>query len=1377
MANEPIDRVQQLFEEALALPEKERVPFVARRCGDDWRLRDEVISLLVHHERLSDGFLSPLRDGAGVDPDKSTAVGPRPGGRSGPVRAQALPEIAGYEVLRELHRGGQGVVYEAHDKVAKRKVAVKVLLEGPFASRSARARFEREIELVANLKHPNIVVIFHSGLTADGRQYCVMDYIRGKPLTEYVRERRLPLEDALGIFATVCDAVDYAHQKGVIHRDLKPTNILVDTDGNPNVLDFGLAKMIGGPERTVVSLTGQMVGTLPYMSPEQVRGNPDEIDTRTDVYALGVILYELLTGQFPYPVDGSLADVQRHILTTHPASPCRRWDREKGIQTRRRHNGALGAGPLDEPLEHIILKALEKSRERRYASAADLAGDIRRYLRGEQPAAQAASVNAAPSSLCALLLCDLAQRTELRHALGTEDFAALVAAHDTRARALARELGGEDHGRGEGLRFTFEQPIAALRCALAHHEFVGALGQRFSVGLKARAAVHYGSVRFSAAPADHARDPHGLIVLEAERMLAAALAQQTLLTRTAFELAWQEALGNPELASELVWRRHGVYEYEGSTVPGPDAGEGVIELCEAGRRGFAPCTAPPPGERIWPKRDGTPEPWRPASTVTVPTLPGWTLEAQLGIASFGEVWSAESAATGERCVLWLCVDRTKVESLTREHQRMRRVQRRLAERNDIARVLGVNFSEPPYYVQMAYTEDGALPEWAASRGGWEKIPLSTRIAVLAQASDALGALHAIGELHRDIKPGNILIEEHGAGAVRVRLADLGVGRNLDDVPPEVEDPAERSHSQPTVSQAQRWPSYYHAPELVEGGRPTTQSDIYALGVVTLQVLSGDLKRPPVPGADRSIRHGLLRSRYLRRDTLRCIAAAPQERLAPAPALGRRLRRIRRRLVRDVFAVLMVAVVLAGAGSLGYQRYETLVQKRADKVRNDLAAALSTIQGAEGHPERARPAVRQLEGMIDAYPRLKRVGLYDEYPNALYNIAWGYKIQHDALDVTKREERRLLVDRSQQAIDQYLVECRAQAGAAPALDDVGRQLATAECDFVFYNFAGTLDRAREKWSTALDKFQRAIGASRILEQYHPARAKEEEQEEFARSLSHPVINLGLTRALMGDVAGARLNIEEAIKRLPVKTVKAYDLQPWFNAAEIRAAAGDFPAAMKAADVAERIGDLCQLTSGALVSADVYFRHFLHTHALSSLDRARLCILNAFSRSREGGEPTPRQYYLRARIALAYARYCVSEALRPEAMREVDAYMVEAQAALPKRTESAQERFLAKALWLVIADYAMQRGDVERARACCAEAQRLEFKDDEWTCFEPPCPQQGRLLVSSDDLRFLWIDSVDDLDVLAQAVTDAGNGSSPTTAPGNIVAGKEGNLSGP
>lgn len=295
-----------------------------------------------------------------------------------------LPRIEGYDVLRPLKQGGQGMVYLAVQRSTKRKVAVKLLLDGVFASKSSRRRFEREIELVASLKHPNIIAVFDSGTTADGHEFYVMDYVRGVPITDYVRERGLGLEQVLALFATICEAVNHAHQRGVIHRDLKPSNILVDVDGNVRVLDFGLAKTLTEPAESVVSVTGSVVGTFPYMSPEQTRGNPDEIDTRTDVYSLGVMLYQSLTGRHPYPVAGTIADVIRHICETVPTPPAKAWTTAAGVGGGVARHKRVARCPIDGDLATVLLKALSKERERRYDSAGQFARDLRRYLAGEQ---------------------------------------------------------------------------------------------------------------------------------------------------------------------------------------------------------------------------------------------------------------------------------------------------------------------------------------------------------------------------------------------------------------------------------------------------------------------------------------------------------------------------------------------------------------------------------------------------------------------------------------------------------------------------------------------------------------------------------------------------------------------------------------------------------------------------------------------------------------------------------------------------------------------------------------------------------------------------------------------------------------------------------
>ncbi|MBI4716728.1 MAG: serine/threonine protein kinase [Planctomycetes bacterium] len=302
-----------------------------------------------------------LAEGAGTDGDGSSRA------REPAFDPLAAPAIPGYEVGEPVGRGANGAVYRAVQVATRREVAIKVML--PALGWYDRGRFELEARALAQLKHPGIVTIYDTGWTA-GHFFLVMDYVAGRPLHEFARRAAPAVPQKLELFSQICDAVHAAHLRGVIHRDLKPANILVDEAGLPHLLDFGLAKLAAQDgDATVLAsgmtMTGQFIGSLPWASPEQAEGAADKIDVRTDVYSLGVILYQLLADRFPYSVLGNIRDVIDRILTAEPRPP-----------------SELSRG-VDHELDTIVLKCLAKDRPRRYQGAGELAADVRRYLRGE----------------------------------------------------------------------------------------------------------------------------------------------------------------------------------------------------------------------------------------------------------------------------------------------------------------------------------------------------------------------------------------------------------------------------------------------------------------------------------------------------------------------------------------------------------------------------------------------------------------------------------------------------------------------------------------------------------------------------------------------------------------------------------------------------------------------------------------------------------------------------------------------------------------------------------------------------------------------------------------------------------------------------------
>lgn len=364
---------ERLFLQLAPLTAEQRERGLRDACGDDHALRREVESLLEHHDR-DDCLLDRPAPYAAVDARMAHLADER----SLPPRHEA----AGYRLRSVLGAGGMGVVYVAEQMRTRRTVALKVIRRA-IASPSVARRFELEAAMLAKLLHPGIAQIFEAGVADFGhgeQPFIAMELVDGPAIAEYADQRGLGTRERLELVARVCDAVHHAHQRGVIHRDLKPANIVIAVDGadigQPKVLDFGVSRAVDRERALTTAETGvgQLVGTLPYMSPEQVSGDPTDIDTRSDVYALGVLMYRLLARRLPHELDRcSIAEAAR-IIRDDPPPRLSSVDRT-----------------LRGDVESIVAKALSKEKEQRYASAAELAADIRRHLADEPIVARPAT--------------------------------------------------------------------------------------------------------------------------------------------------------------------------------------------------------------------------------------------------------------------------------------------------------------------------------------------------------------------------------------------------------------------------------------------------------------------------------------------------------------------------------------------------------------------------------------------------------------------------------------------------------------------------------------------------------------------------------------------------------------------------------------------------------------------------------------------------------------------------------------------------------------------------------------------------------------------------------------------------------------------------
>ena len=382
MCAEPMKNEETLYHEAVSKLPEERKAYLEAACGGDAELQARIEALLKARE-VNDSFLeSPALE------LNATLDGP-------PSIEGPGTKIGRYELMELIGEGGMGLVYLAEQtEPVKRKVALKIVKLG-MDTKEVVARFETERQTLALLEHPNIAHVYDADTTQTGRPYFVMEYVEGKSITKYCDEQKLSVEQRLGLFQQVCEGVHHAHQKGIIHRDLKPSNILVsiqDDKAVPKIIDFGIAKAITQPltEKTSFTERGQLLGTPEYMSPEQAEMAYQDVDTRSDIYSLGVVLYELLTGVTPFDAkrlrEGGIDHIQQVICEEQALTPSARLtnlgDKAKAVAERRRTQIITLTRRLHRELEWIPMKAMRKDRTRRYRSASELADDIQNYLTG-----------------------------------------------------------------------------------------------------------------------------------------------------------------------------------------------------------------------------------------------------------------------------------------------------------------------------------------------------------------------------------------------------------------------------------------------------------------------------------------------------------------------------------------------------------------------------------------------------------------------------------------------------------------------------------------------------------------------------------------------------------------------------------------------------------------------------------------------------------------------------------------------------------------------------------------------------------------------------------------------------------------------------------
>ncbi|MCP4655183.1 MAG: tetratricopeptide repeat protein [bacterium] len=795
--------------------------------------------------------------------------------------------VAGrYRVVCRLGAGGMGQVYRADDLSLRQPVALKFLSPALDQDPVLRRRFLDEVRFARQVSHANVCRVYDVG-ESDGRLFLSMEHIAGEDLRTLLEKGPLPFEQALEVSVRICRGLAAIHERGLLHRDLKPANVMIDAGGQTRLTDFGMAAPAGSAARGAT-----FGGTVAYMAPEQLLGEASTM--RSDLYALGLVTYELFTGRRPYPNNALKELARRYWGDESVALP------EPELE-------------LEKDLDPIVLRVV-------------------RWCLATEPRDRPASAEAVEAAL----LPDAGQEpgTFLKTLLVSDLAGGAIDEH--RPRELLAEYGGWETGTAEGPVWLFERPWGAVCFALSWRQAPA------SGAGAARIGIHLGEVILRHQDTGPLR-ADGPEVDRVRRLAEMARPGQTLLSPHAFDLARHHSVGEAAPDGTVRWLSHGRYRLWGL--------EEATEVFEVGLDGAAPLLAPESSEQARAVPEGFLPGWRPAPRTAIPQRPGWQIERKLGEGGFGDIWLARDTRTRELRVFKFCYDLTRLRALQREITIFRLLKEQLGERLDITRVLDWNFDAAPYFIESEYTMGGSLAEWAEGQGGLDRVPLAVRLELVAQVATALSAAHSVGVLHKDVKPGNVLIAADENGEVKAQLSDFGIGVVTDRDRLAAAGITVLGLTETTWSGSSSSSSgtrLYMAPELLEGKPPTLQTDIYALGLMLYQMVVGDLSHALAPGWQRDVDDEILRD-----DIEATVDGSPSRRLGNALQLAERLRslagrrtareaerRARRRAerARRQRRILAAALVVLAVFGLVVSRMAWRVAREAERAEREAQAA-------------------------------------------------------------------------------------------------------------------------------------------------------------------------------------------------------------------------------------------------------------------------------------------------------------------------------------------------------------------------------------------------------------------------------------------------------